>query len=94
MKIKTLDSSSSTFINDLSDYLNLRVKNSTIIEKSVDRILNDIKRSGDQALIKFCKKHDLTSYKKISDSLVSKKEIRKPIRLFPKRHLLILKKQS
>ena len=53
MKIKTLDSSSSTFINDLSDYLNLRVKNSTIIEKSVDRILNDIKRSGDQALIKF-----------------------------------------
>ena len=92
MKIKTLDSSSSTFINDLSDYLNLRVKNSTIIEKSVDRILNDIKRSGDQALIKFCKKHDLTSYKKISDSLVSKKEIKEAYSIVPKATLTNIKK--
>lgn len=92
MKIKTLDSSSSTFINDLSDYLNLRVKNSTIIEKSVDRILDDIKRSGDQALIKFCKKHDLTSYKKISDSLVSKKEIKEAYSIVPKATLTNIKK--
>ena len=92
MKIKTLDSSSSTFINDLSDYLNLREKNSTIIEKSVDRILNDIKRSGDQALIKFSKKHDLTSYKKISDSLVTKKEIKEAYSIVPKATLTNIKK--
>tara|TARA_B100001113_G_scaffold59229_1_gene44741 strand:+ start:254 stop:1543 length:1290 start_codon:yes stop_codon:yes gene_type:complete len=92
MKIKNLDTSSKRFMDDLSDYLDLRVKNSIPIEKSVDQILSDIKKNGDQALIKFSKKYELTSYKKISDSLVSKKEIKEAYSLVPKRTLVNIKK--
>jgi len=92
MKIKTLDTSSSNFMSDLSNYLDLKVKNYASIEKSVDKILNDIRKSGDQALIKFSRKYDLTSYRKISDSIVSKNEIKEAYRLVPKATLTNIKK--
>ncbi len=92
MKIKFLDTSRTTFMNDLSKYLSLRVKNSLSIERSVDQILDDIRKKGDQALIAFSKKYDQTSYKKINDSLVSKKEIREAYSLVSKITLTNIKK--
>ncbi len=92
MKIKTLDTSNSSFSNDLSEYLSLRVKNSAYVEKSVDQILNDVRKNGDKALIQFSRKYDDTSYKKISDSLVSKKEIKEAYSVVPKKTLANIKK--
>ena len=92
MKIKTLDSSSIGFFNNLSDYLSFRVKNSIHIDKSVDEILNSIRKYGDRALIKYTKKYDQASYKKISDSLVSKKEIDEAYSHVPKKTLANIKK--
>ncbi len=92
MKIKTLDTSNSSFLNDLSEYLSLRVKNSAYIEKSVDQILNNVRKNGDKALIQFSRKYDDTSYKKISDSLVSKKEIKEAYSVVPKKTLTNIKK--
>ena len=92
MKIKTLDSSSIGFINNLSDYLSFRVKNSIHIDKTVDEILNNIRKYGDRALIDYTKKYDQASYKKISDSLVSKKEINEAYSLVPKKTLANIKK--
>ena len=92
MKIKTLDSSSIGFINNLSDYLSFRVKNSIHIDKTVDEILNNIRKYGDRALIDYTKKYDQASYKKINDSLVSKKEIIEAYSLVPKKTLANIKK--
>ena len=79
-------------MNDLSDYLNLKEKNSPQIEKTVDLILNDVRKKGDQALIRFSRKFDQTSYKKIRDAIVSKKEIVEAYSLTPKKTLTNIKK--
>ena len=92
MKIKTLDSSSIDFMKNLSDHLSFRVKNSIHIDKSVDEILNNIRKYGDRALIDYIKKYDQAFYKKISDSLVSKKEIDEAYSLVPKKTLANIKK--
>tara|TARA_Y100000768_G_scaffold379365_1_gene354998 strand:- start:1541 stop:2830 length:1290 start_codon:yes stop_codon:yes gene_type:complete len=92
MKIKTLDISSNTFMSDLSNHLNLRIKNSAHIDKTVDLILKDVRRNGDQALIKFTKKYDKASYKKINDSLIQKKEIEQAYSFIPKKTLVNIKK--
>jgi len=92
MKIKTLNSTSKDFYIHLSKYLNLKVKNSEAIEYSVARILNDLNKKKDKALIKFAKKYDNVNYTKVSDSIVSKKEIVDAYELVPSALLRNIKK--
>jgi len=75
MKIKTLDITKKNFNKDLLNHLSLKLENSKAIESSVTKILDDIKKNKDKALIKLANKYDNTTYKKISESVVSKSEI-------------------
>jgi histidinol dehydrogenase len=92
MKIKSLNSTSKDFYTYLSKYLNLKVKNSEAIEHSVAQILNDLNKKKDRALISFAKKYDNVNYTKISDSIVSKKEIEDAYKLVPSALLKNIKK--
>jgi histidinol dehydrogenase len=92
MKIKILNSSSKDFYIQLSKYLNFKAKNSKDIEYSVAQILNDLNKKKDKALINFAKKYDNVSYNKVSDSLVSKKEIMDAYNLVPSNLLKNIKK--
>ena len=92
MKIKNLNSTSRDFYIDLSKYLNLKVKNSEAIDHSVAEILNDLNKKKDKALIRFAKKYDNVNYTKVSDSLVSKKEIKDAYKLVPSVLLKNIKK--
>ena len=92
MKIKSLNSSSKDFYIHLSNYLNLKVKNSEAIEYSVTQILNEMKKKKDKALIHFAKKYDNINYTKVSDSLVSNKEIKDAYKLVPSILLKNIKK--
>jgi histidinol dehydrogenase len=83
MKIKSLNSTSKDFYIHLSKYLNFKVKNSKAIECSVAQILDDVNKKKDRALINFAKKYDNVNYNKVSDSLVSKKEIKDAYKLVP-----------
>ena len=75
MKIKILNSSQANFNSKLSQIISFKQANSHLIEQDVQRILDHVERNGDNGLLKFIKQYDKTSYKKISDSLVTKKEI-------------------
>ena len=92
MKIKILNSSSKDFYIQLSKYLNFKAKNSKDIEYSVAQILNDLNKKKDKALINFAKKYDNVNYTKISDSIVSKKEIEDAYKLVPSALLRNIKK--
>ena len=92
MKIKSLNSTSKDFYIHLSKYLNLKVKNSEAIEYSVAHILNDLNKKKDKALIKFAKKYDNVNYTKVSDSIVSEKEIEVAYELVPSALLKNIKK--
>ena len=75
MKIKTLDITKKNFNRDLLNHLALKLENSKVIESSVTKILDDIKKNKDKALIKLANKYDNTAYKKASESKVSESEI-------------------
>ena len=92
MKIKSLNSTSKDFYINLSKYLSLKVKNSEAIEYSVAKIINDLNKKKDRALINFAKKYDNVNYTKISDSIVSKKEIEDAYKLVPSALLRNIKK--
>ncbi len=92
MKIKTLEISKSSFKKDLNKYLRLKFENSKLIESSVTKILNDIKREQDTALIKLANKYDKTTYKKISEAAVSKNEIAEAYSRIDKQTLSSLRK--
>ncbi|MCH1612633.1 MAG: histidinol dehydrogenase, partial [Flavobacteriales bacterium] len=77
---------------NLSKYLSLKVKNSEAIEYSVAQIINDLNKKKDRALINFAKKYDNVNYTKISDSIVSKKEIEDAYKLVPSALLRNIKK--
>jgi len=66
MKIKTLDINKRNFNKDLLNHLALKIENSKTIESSVTKILDDIKKNKDKALIKLANKHDNTTYKNVS----------------------------
>ena len=70
MKIKTLDINKRNFNKDLLNHLALKIENSKTIESSVTKILDDIKKNKDKALIKLANKYDNTAYKKVSESKV------------------------
>ena len=92
MKIKSLNSTSKDFYINLSKYLSLKVKNSEAIEYYVAQIINDLVKKKDRALINFSKKYDNVNYTKISDSIVSKKEIEDAYKLVPSALLRNIKK--
>jgi histidinol dehydrogenase len=92
MKIKSLNSTSKDFYINLSKYLSLKVKNSEAIEYSVAQIINDLVKKKDRALINYSKKYDNVNYTKISDSIVSKKEIEDAYKLVPSALLKNIKK--
>ena len=92
MKIKTLDISQTNFNKDLDEHLKFKVKNSKAIEDSVSKILDDIKKNKDKALIKLSKKYDKTVYKNISESAVSKDEIAEAYSHISKQTLASIKK--
>jgi histidinol dehydrogenase len=92
MKIKSLNSTSKDFYINLSKYLSLKVKNSEAIEYSVAQIINDLNKKKDRALINFAKKYDNVNYTKISDSIVSKKEIEDAYKRVPSALLRNIKK--
>ena len=92
MKIKSLNSTSKDFYINLSKYLSLKVKNSEAIEYYVAQIINDLNKKKDRALINFAKKYDNVNYTKISDSIVSKKEIEDAYKLVPSALLRNIKK--
>ena len=75
MKIKILNSSRANFNSKLSQFISFKQANSYLIERDVQKIIDHVQRYGDVGLRKFIKQYDKTSYKKISDSVVTKKEI-------------------
>ena len=75
MKIKILNSSQANFNSKLSQFISFKQANSYLIEQDVQKILDHVESYGDDGLRKFIKQYDKTSYKKISDSVVTKKEI-------------------
>ena len=75
MKIKILNSSEANFNSKLAQFISFKQANSYLIEQDVQKILDHVERNGDNGLRKFIKQYDKTSYKKISDSVVTKKEI-------------------
>ncbi len=75
MKIKILNSSRANFNTKLSQFISFKQANSYLIERDVQKIIDHVQRYGDVGLRKFIKQYDKTSYKKISDSVVTKKEI-------------------
>ena len=92
MKIKKLKISQTNFINKLDEHLSFKQGNSDAVEKSVDDILNTIKKNGDSGLKSLIKKYDKTSYKKISDSIVTPDEISLAYTKVSKKILSSLKK--
>ena len=91
MKIKILNSSQANFNSKLSQFVFFKQKNSRLIEQNVQKILDQVERNGDSSLLKFIKQYDKTSYKKISDSLVTNKEIKDAYLTVSKKTLSSLK---
>tara|TARA_B100001121_G_scaffold305344_1_gene322519 strand:+ start:211 stop:1500 length:1290 start_codon:yes stop_codon:yes gene_type:complete len=92
MKIKKLNISQTNFVNKLDKHLSLKQINSEKVEKTVDTILNAIKKNGDSGLKSLIKKYDKTSYKRISDSVVTSDEISLAYTKVSKKVLSSLKK--
>tara|TARA_B100000035_G_scaffold314531_1_gene331111 strand:- start:3544 stop:4833 length:1290 start_codon:yes stop_codon:yes gene_type:complete len=91
MKIKILNASQANFNSKLSQFVSFKQANSHLIEQNVQKILDHVERKGDNGLLKFIKQYDKTSYKKISDSLVTIKEIKAAYSSVSKKTLSSLK---
>ena len=92
MKIKYLKTSNSDFYKKLEQHLTVRCGNTTSIEKSVDQILKAIQKNDDKGLLAQINKYDKTSYKRVSDSVVSKREISEAYMSISKKTLSDLKR--
>ena len=51
--IKSLNSNSKKFNKELNKFLNLRIKNINLRNSKVFKIVEDVKKNGDKALIKY-----------------------------------------
>jgi len=51
--IKSLNSNSKKFNKELNKFLNLRIKNINLRNSKVFKIVDDVKKNGDKALIKY-----------------------------------------
>ena len=59
--IKSLNSNSKKFNKELNKFLNLRIKNINLRNYKVFKIVDDVKKNGDKALIKYEKKLNANS---------------------------------
>ena len=92
MKIKVLNTSQTNFNKKLNNHLSFKQVNYESVEKTVDKILKKIEETGDSSLKLLIEKYDKASYKKISDSIVTKKEISEAYSETPKKIISNLKK--
>ena len=92
MKIKLLKSTTKNFYSELKNHLVIKGENISKVESTVDSILRDIKKNKDKSLKKYIKKFDGITYKRISSSLVSRKEILSAYKVVPKKLLSNIKK--
>ena len=92
MKVKLLNTSQANFNKRLNDHLSFKQDNYESVEKTVDKILKKIEENGDSGLRLLIKKYDNTSYKKISDSIVTQAEIREAYSETPNNIIVNLRK--
>ena len=92
MKIKVLNTSQTNFNKKLNNHLSFKQVNYESVERTVDKILKKIEETGDSSLKLLIEKYDKASYKKISDSIVTKKEISEAYSETPKKIISNLKK--
>ena len=92
MKIKILNTSQANFNKRLGDHLSFKQGNYESVEKTVEKILKKIGDSGDSGLRQLIEKYDNTFYKKISNSIVTKKEISHAYSVTPKKIVSNLRK--
>ena len=85
MKIKSLNTTQQNFNKKLSEHLSFKQKGYQDVELVVDRILKNIQINDDKGLLSLIKKHDNTSYKKISNSIVTQREIVEAYSFIPKK---------
>ena len=65
--IKSLNTNSKKFDKELNKFLNLRIKNINLRNSKVFKIVDDVKKNGDKALIKYEKKFNANSKINISN---------------------------
>ena len=70
--IKSLNSNSKKFNKELNKFLNLRIKNINLGNSKVFKIVDDVKKNGDKALIKYEKKFNANSKINISNLDIKK----------------------
>ena len=92
MKIKSLNTTQQNFNKKLSEHLSFKQKSYQDVELVVDRILKNIQINDDKGLLSLIKKYDNTSYKKISNSIVTQREIVEAYSFIPKKIIQNLKK--
>ncbi len=92
MKIKVLNTTQANFTKRLGDHLSFKQGNYDTVERTVEKILKKIEKSGDNGLRLLIKKYDNTVYKKVSNSIVTKKEISHAYSETPKKIVSNLRK--
>ena len=70
--IKSLNSNGKKFNKELNKFLNLRIKNINLRNSKVFKIVDDVKKNGDKALIKYEKKFNANSKINISNLDIKK----------------------
>ncbi len=78
--VKILDTRKSDFKKKFNDLLKKRDQDDIQIDKTVSRIISDVKSNSDKAILKFTKKFDRFNAEKIEDLIVGQDEINESFR--------------
>ncbi len=90
--VKVLISSDKGFEKKFENLINKRNKDDISIEKSVSKIVSNVKLNSDQALVDLTRKLDKFSVRSFEDLVVKKKEIEKSFQKVSEETLVSLKK--
>ncbi len=63
-------------VEEINDYITRGFKISSSVDRTVNRILKEVKAGGDKAILKFCKEFDCSKAKSINDIRVKDEEIK------------------
>jgi histidinol dehydrogenase len=77
MQAKIIDYKNKNFASEIAKILKQNSKQDLDLSGKVAEIINQVKKQGDQAIIKICNQFDGANFKKSADLLVSAKEIEK-----------------